>query len=145
VLLVAAADALAVGTAPRAVARMPAVRAPSPQMGLMDFLSTLLYDRQIQSSRSRGGSSGSAGSAAMSRLKVVLAHDRTGLDELTMNKIREEILQVVRKYVIVADTEVRFDLQSDDQLTLVTATFPLTGPRAGLTGTAAPQPDDAGV
>ena len=35
----------------------------------------------------------------MSRLKVVLAHDRTGLDEITMAKIRVEIQAVVAKYV----------------------------------------------
>ena len=66
-----------------------------------------------------------AGSSAVSRLKVVLAHDRTGLDEITMAKIRGEIQAVVAKYVTIAVEDVMFDMQSDDELTLVTATFPL--------------------
>ena len=66
-----------------------------------------------------------AGSSAVSRLKVVLAHDRTGLDEITMAKIRGEIQAVVAKYVTIAVDDVMFDMQSDDELTLVTATFPL--------------------
>ena len=35
----------------------------------------------------------------MSRLKVVLAQDRTGLDEATLTKIRKEIQDVISKYV----------------------------------------------
>ena len=55
-----------------------------------------------------GGSAGNgAGASAMSRLKVVLAHDRTGLDELTMAKIRGEIQAVVAKYVIIDESDVQ--------------------------------------
>ena len=68
-----------------------------------------------------------AGSAALSRLKVVLAHDRTGLDELTMEKIRAEIQGVVSKYCVVQEDDVRFDLYNDDDMTVVSATFPLRG------------------
>ena len=68
-----------------------------------------------------------AGSAALSRLKVVLAHDRTGLDELTMEKIRTEIQDVVAKYCVIQEDDVRFDLYNDDKMTLVSATFPLRG------------------
>ena len=37
----------------------------------------------------------------MSRLKVVLAQDRTGLDEATLTKIRKEIQTVISKYVTI--------------------------------------------
>ena len=77
----------------------------------------------------RPGAGSAAGSTAASRLKVVLAADRTGLDETTMAKIRKEIQAVVAKYVEIDTGEVLFDMQNDDELTLVTATFPLVGKR----------------
>lgn len=61
----------------------------------------------------------------MSRLKVVLAHDRTGLDEFTMAKIRGEIQAVIAKYCVIDEANVEFNLEQDDSLTLVTASFPL--------------------
>ena len=99
-------------------------RTPAARMGLMDFLSNLLYDGR------RSAPSSGAGSDALSRLKVVLAADRTGLDEQTMAKIRIEIQEVISKYVNIIDDDIMFDLQSDDKITLVTATFPLRGARA---------------
>ena len=66
-----------------------------------------------------------AGSSAMSRLKVVLAQDRTGLDEATLTKIRKEIQDVISKYVTIDLKDVQFDMQSDNDVTLCTASFPL--------------------
>ena len=63
----------------------------------------------------------------MSRLKVVLAQDRTGLDEATLTKIRKEIQVVISKYVTIDLKEVQFDMKSDNDITLCTAVFPLTG------------------
>ena len=100
-------------------------RSAAAAMGLMDWLSNMLYEGEVRQSRSRRGRSDAAGSAALSRLKVVLAHDRSGLEEATMTKIRMEIQQVIAKYVIIDAEQVQFDLVNDDQLTLVTATFPL--------------------
>ena len=90
-------------------------RASTAQMGLMDWLTGLLYEDQLKASLNRRGSPDKAGSAALSRLKVVLAHDRTGLDEATMGKIRAEIQQVVAKYVYIETSDVQFDLVSDDK------------------------------
>jgi len=96
-------------------------------MGLMDFITGLLYDRQVATAKSRKGNDASAASASMNRLKVILASDRAGLDEQTMNKIRSEIQEVIAKYVTIDTADVQFNMQSDDRLTLVTATFPLRG------------------
>ena len=98
-------------------------------MGLMDWISRLLYDDQVKQARSRRGGTSSAATASLSRLNVILAHDRTGLSEVTMAKIREEIQQVIAKYVYIDTENVVFNLETDDQLTLVTATFPLSGAR----------------
>ena len=78
----------------------------------------------------RSTSGTGASKSAVSRLKVVLAHDRTGLDELTMAKIRTEIQEVISKYVVIEEADVQFNLEQDDSLTLVTASFPLKGARA---------------
>lgn len=127
----AVANGLAVGGVgtPVALAAAAPPRAAVARMGLMDFLGNLLYDKEVSTSRRRKGDRDAAGSEALSRLKVVLAHDRTGIDQLTMAKIRVEIQAVVAKYVIIDEDAVQFDLANDDQLTLVTATFPLRGAR----------------
>ena len=65
----------------------------------------------------------------MSRLKVVLAHDRTGLDEITVAKIRTEIAEVVAKYVAVDSEQIIFEMKNDDKVTLCTAVFPLSSGR----------------
>ena len=145
---------------------------PAPTMGVMDFIRKLFYSDE--SSKARTG----AGSTALNRLRVVLAADRTGLDELTMEKIRNEIKEVIAKYfaappsprlprparasptapptsppppfrptsprapplsasrspptrhlshryVVIDEAGLQFDLVADDQLTLVTASFPV--------------------
>jgi len=97
-------------------------RAAVPSMGLMDVIKRLLYGEEKREVQAAG-----AGGKALSRLQVVLASDRTGLDEITMAKIRMEIKGVIAKYVTIDDESVDFSLHADDQLTLVTATFPLKG------------------
>jgi cell division topological specificity factor MinE len=94
----------------------------APSMGLMDVIKRLLYGDEQKEQKVVGASN-----KAISRLQVVLASDRTGLDELTMAKIRMEIKNVISKYVCIDDDAVEFNLHADDQLTLVTATFPLKG------------------
>lgn len=96
-------------------------------MGLLDWLNDFLFERSIEDAkRSPRKGSGASGSA-VSRLKVVLAHDRTGLDELTMAKIRGEIQAVISKYVKIDENAISFNLEQDDSMTLVTASFPLVG------------------
>ena len=38
---------------------------------------------------------------ATNRLKVILMHDRTKLDPLIMSKMREELIEVFSKYVVI--------------------------------------------
>lgn len=63
---------------------------PPAKMGVMEIIRNLFYGE------SKSGDEG-AGSTARHRLRVVLASDRTGLDEATMEKIRLEIKEVVSK------------------------------------------------
>ena len=125
-----------------AVARAAVRRAPAaPQMGLVEFLQNFFA--------SDVDAGPAAKSMAVDRLKVVLAHDRAGIDEKTMLKIREEIFTVLSKYVVLDEEAVNFDVtcaaarrpaaaplapshptrpllrRNEDRLTLLTASFPL--------------------
>ena len=106
---------------------LAAVRAPVTTMGLLDWLGDFIYERSLEDARQSPKGKTGASSSAVSRLKVVLAHDRTGLDEFTMAKIRSEIHDVIAKYVQIDEDSIRFNLEQDDSMTLVTAVFPLVG------------------
>ena len=58
-----------------------------------------------------------------------------------MAKIRTEIQEVISKYVVIEEADVQFNLEQDDSLTLVTASFPLKGARARALATGAPLGD----
>jgi len=88
-------------------------------MALMEMLRRYVYGEKPPERRSTS-------QTAASRLKVVLASDRTGIDEATMEQIRAEIRDVVAKYVVISEEGVNFDVMSDERVTLLTATFPLT-------------------
>jgi cell division topological specificity factor len=57
-------------------------------------------------------------SLAKERLKVVVAHQREGRDNGPpyLPRLREEILSVVRRYVMVADSAVHVNVQREDGL-----------------------------
>lgn len=86
-------------------------------MSVLSQLTNLLFPD------SKSGTS----TTAVSRLKVVLANDRAGVDEQTMQKIRAEIQDVVKKYLAIDEEGVNFDVMTDERLTLLTASFPIVG------------------
>lgn len=126
--MLASASALVVSPTAHRLGPPRAARAPAATMGLLDWLGDFIYERSsMDEKEDRTGAS----TSAVSRLKVVLAHDRTGLDEFTMAKIRSEIHDVIAKYVQIDEDSIRFNLEQDDSMTLVTAVFPLV---AGTNG-----------
>lgn len=98
-------------------ASVPSRSLTSPQMSVLSQLTNLLFPD------SKSGTS----TTAVSRLKVVLANDRAGVDEQTMQKIRAEIQDVVKKYLAIDEEGVNFDVMTDERLTLLTASFPIVG------------------
>ena len=62
---------------------------------------------------------------AKSRLKLIIAHDRASINPDMMKAMREEILEVVARYVEVDREEMEFSLSNDQRMTSLTANLPI--------------------
>ncbi len=70
-------------------------------------------------------------SVAKDRLKLVLVHDRANVSPEFLNKIKDEIMQVLAKYMDVTDEELAINIttaQSEDgksRVPAITANIPI--------------------
>tara|TARA_Y100001968_G_scaffold62399_1_gene53139 strand:- start:143 stop:469 length:327 start_codon:yes stop_codon:yes gene_type:complete len=67
----------------------------------------------------------SSANTARERLQLVLAHDRSDLSSDLLDKMRQEILEVVAKYVEIDMDEGAVSLETEDRMTALVANLPI--------------------
>ncbi len=82
-------------------------------MTLRDILNKLLGRQPASAAKAR------------ERLQLVLAHDRTDLSPDLLEQMREEILEVVAKYVEIDIEGGEVSLETEDRMTALVANLPI--------------------
>ncbi|MBT9313367.1 cell division topological specificity factor MinE [Leptothoe kymatousa TAU-MAC 1615] len=81
---------------------------------ISDFLERLFGTRETVSRET-----------AKQRLRLVLAHDRADLSPQILEKMRQEILDVVVRYVEIDTESLEFSFESDQRTTALMANLPI--------------------
>lgn len=73
-----------------------------------------------------------SGSSASKRLKLVLMHDRTQLSPAMMEQMRDELVEVISKYVEIDKDALDINLESESNTIALVANIPVLRARVGV-------------
>ena len=89
----------------------------------MKTLFSDLYNKILELFKSE--KSENTGECAANRLQVILMHDRTKLDPLIMGKMREELIEVFSKYVVIDKEKLEIDLTNEGDAAALMLNIPI--------------------
>lgn len=69
---------------------------------------------------------------AKNRLRLVLMHDRTQLSPAMMEQMRDELVEVINRYVEIDKDALELNLESESNTIALVANIPVLRARAGL-------------
>ena len=72
-----------------------------------------------------GGGNEGSGQKAKDRLRIVLIHDRTDISPQLLNSLRDEIVQVLTKYMDIDREKIEIDLDRDEKAVALVANIPV--------------------
>lgn len=78
----------------------------------MDFISKLFREENSKD-------------AAVERLRLVLVHDRASVSPGLMEALKEELIQVISKYMEIDERGIKVDLNSSEQRASLIANIPV--------------------
>ena len=70
-----------------------------------------------------------SGTVAKNRLQLVLVHDRINLSPGKMDQLKDELIEVISKYVEIDQEGIDIVLTNDKRQSSLTAHFPVVGAR----------------
>ncbi len=70
-----------------------------------------------------------SGKVAHNRLKVVLIHDRANVSPEMMENLRNDIIEVISKYMDINKKEMKISLADDDDSVALVANIPVSNMR----------------
>ena len=71
------------------------------------------------------GNTNTSANSACSRLRMVLAHDRSDLSPAVLDQMRLEIMEVVSKYLELDHTGSELTLETEERSTALVANLPI--------------------
>jgi cell division topological specificity factor len=71
---------------------------------------------------------------AKNRLKLVLMHDRTQLSPVMLEQMRDDMVEVISKYVEIDKEALEVNLESESNTIALVANIPVLRTRSGVAG-----------
>jgi len=76
-------------------------------------------------SRMLGKESASSKTVAKERLRLVLVHDRASISPAMLNRLREDIVEVISHYMEIDEAALEFNLLQDESEVALVANIPV--------------------